>query len=67
MANFLSSKRVALYIIQIHALHYKCRGIDEINNIRSMQNSVRWHSDQLDGAVVGSFWGTPSQTKVMRM
>ena len=30
-----------------------------------MQNTVRWSSDRLDGAVVGSFWGTPSQTKVM--
>ena len=32
-----------------------------------MQNSVRLHSDRLDGAVVGSFWGTPSQTKVMQI
>ena len=24
-----------------------------------MQNTVRWRSDQLDGAVVGSFLGTP--------
>ena len=30
-----------------------------------MQNTVRWRSDRLDGAVVGSLWGTPSQTKVM--
>ena len=21
-----------------------------------MQNTVRWHTDQLDGAVIGSFW-----------
>ena len=24
-----------------------------------MQNTVRWRYDRLDGAVVGSFWGTP--------
>ena len=32
-----------------------------------MQNTVRWCSDHLDGAVVRRFGGTPSQTKVMRM
>ena len=41
--------------------------IDEINNIRINAKSIRWSSDRLDGAVVGSFFGTPSQTKVMRM
>ena len=29
-----------------------------------MQNTVRRRSDQLDGAAVRSFCGTPSQTKV---
>ena len=28
-----------------------------------MQNTVRWRSDWLDGAVVGSSWGKPSQKK----
>ena len=32
-----------------------------------MQNTVGWRSDKLDGAVVGRFLGTPSQTKVMQM
>ena len=32
-----------------------------------MNFTIRWRSDQLDGAVVGCFLGTPSQTKVMRM
>ena len=29
-----------------------------------MQNTVRWRSNQLDGDVVGSFWGTPSDANV---
>ena len=28
-----------------------------------MQNTVRWRFDRLDGAVVGSFWGTPWSNK----
>ena len=31
-----------------------------------MQNTIRWCFDPLDGAVVGSFLETPSQTKVMQ-
>ena len=29
-----------------------------------MENTVRWHSDRLDGAVVVRCLGTPGQTKV---
>ena len=29
-----------------------------------VQNTVRWHSDWLDGAVVTGCLGTPGQTKV---
>ena len=32
-----------------------------------MQNTNRWRSDLLDGAVVGCFLGNPGQTKVMQM
>ena len=32
-----------------------------------MQNTVRWRSDRLDGAVVGSFWEPLGQTKVMQI
>ena len=32
-----------------------------------MQNTVRWRSDRLDGAVVGRFLGTPSQMRVMQI
>ena len=33
-------------------------------SISSVQNTIRWRSDQLDGAVVLHFLGTPGQTKV---
>ena len=32
-----------------------------------MQNTVRWRSDRLDGAVVGCFQGIPGKRKVIQM
>ena len=32
--------------------------------ISLIQNTVRWRSDQVDGAVVTRYLGTPGQTKV---
>ena len=38
--------------------------IDKPGTISSIQNTVRWRSDRLDGAVVQHCLGTPGQTKV---
>ena len=35
-----------------------------MGTISSIQNTVRWRSDRLDGAVVARCLGTPGQTKV---
>ena len=38
--------------------------ISKISTISSIQNTVRWRSDLLDGAIVTHCLGTPGQTKV---
>ena len=57
-------KRMILDKINNIALYNPERMFSPLCTISLIQNTVRWRSDWLDGAVVPYCLGTPGQTKV---
>ena len=58
-ALWLCSEKIFLSVCKSYCATYW----QNKKTIGSMQNTIRWRSNRLDGAVVGSFFGTPWSNK----